>query len=69
MYFTIAIAIVGSHSGCCCGRLTLPLSERVPVDAEGRHGDKDVDRGRVDIVDVDNGLLRSETNKQTSVRL
>ena len=62
----ITIAIVGSRSGCscCCGgvRLPLPLSERVPVDAEGRHGDKDVDRGRVDIVDAAKGLL-SETNK------
>ena len=44
----IAIAIVGSCSGCTW--------------REGRHGDKDVDRGRVDIVDVDKGLLRSETN-------
>ena len=30
---------------------------------EGRHGDKDDDRGRVDIVDVDKGLLRNETKK------
>ena len=30
---------------------------------EGRNGDKDVDRGRVDAVDVGKGLLRSETNK------
>ena len=35
----------------------------------GRDGDKDVDRGCVDIVGVDHGLLRSETNKQTRVRL
>ena len=46
------------------------LLDRVPVVVvaavgEGRHGDKDVDRGRVDIVDADKGLLRSETNKQT----
>ena len=35
----------------------------------GRHGDKDVDRERVDIVDVDNaGLLRSKTNRQTNTR-
>ena len=32
---------------------------------EGRHGDKDVDRGRVDIVVVDKVLLRS---KQTNTR-
>ena len=54
-------------------RLPLPLPDRVPVvvvavvfllHLEGvSHGDKDVDRGRVVIVDVDNGLLRSETNK------
>ena len=61
----------------CMSRLPLPLllSDRVPVVVAaavvfllhlegGRHGDKDVDRGRIDIlVDVDNGLLRSETNK------
>ena len=51
---TIAIAIVESCSGyscCCCG---------VPVAL-----DKDVDRGRVDVVvDIDRRLLRSETNKQ-----
>ena len=35
----------------------------------GRHGDKDIDRGRVDINVVDNELLRSKTNKQTRVRL
>ena len=57
----IAIAIVRSRSGCscCCGgvRLPLPLSERVPVDAEGRHGDKDVDGEHVDVVDDANGLF------------
>ena len=42
--------------------MPLPLSDCVPVDAEGRHGDKDVDRERVDIVDAAKGLL-SETNK------
>ena len=31
----------------------------------GRHGDKDVDRGCVNIVDVDNGLLGG-TNKGTN---
>ena len=54
----------------------LPLSDRIPVVVvsvctwrEERHGDKDVDREPVGIVDVDNGPLRSETNKQTCVRL
>ena len=47
---------------CNISRLPLPLSDCVPVDAEGRHGDKDVDRERVDIVDAAKGLL-SETNK------
>ena len=58
-----------------------PLSDRVSIVVAaavvvfrlhlegGRHGDKDVDRGRVDVVDVNNGLLRSKTNKQTHVRL
>ena len=58
----------------------LPLSDRVLIvvvaaaavvfrlQLEGRrHGDKDVDRERVGIVDVDKGLLRSETNKQTKM--
>ena len=60
---------------CCVvvyvSQLSLPLSNRVGVPvALGaiRHGDKDVHRGRDDIVDVDNGLLRSETNKQTNTR-
>ena len=58
--------------------LILPLSDCVPIAAAvvfrmylegGRHGDKDVDRERVDIVDVDNaGLLRSKTNRQTNTR-
>ena len=46
----------------------LPLSDRVPIVVVaaavvfqlylygGRHGDKDVDRGRVGVVDVDKGL-------------
>ena len=58
--------------------LLLPLPDRVPVVLVaaavvlllhlegGHHSDKDVDRGRVD--DVDRGLLRSETNKQTNTR-
>ena len=33
----------------------------------GCHGDRDVDRGRVDLIDVDNGLLRSETNKRDAL--
>ena len=54
----------------------LPLSERVPVVfvaavavvfrmylEGGRHGDKDVDRGRVVIVDVDKGLQESKHDK------
>ena len=50
----ISIAIVESLSGCsfsCC------------TWREGRHGDKYVDRGHVNVVDVDRELLRSETNK------
>ena len=55
-------------------QLPLPLLDCVPVVVlaaavvfqlyleGGHHGDKDVDRGRVGIVDVDNGLLRRETN-------
>ena len=57
----IAIAIVGSCSATAVVFL-LHLEG-------GRHGDKDVDRGCVPVVDVDNGLLRSETKKQTRVRL
>ena len=55
----------------CVSRLPLlPLSGRVSVVVvtavrEGRHGDKDVDKGRVDVVVNDKGLLR-ETNKQTN---
>ena len=56
----IAIAIVRLHSVCTCSGCTW---------REGRHGDKDVDGESVDNVDVDNGLLRSETNKQKRVRL
>ena len=52
----------------CISQLPLPLllSNRVPVAAAaafllhlggGRHGDKDIDRGRVDIVDNARGLL------------
>ena len=68
----------------CISRLPLPLWDRVPVvvvvvvvvvamvfqlSLEGRrHGDKDVDGGRVDVVDAAKGLL-SETNKQTRIRL
>ena len=48
------IAIVGSCSGCTW--------------REGCHGDKDVDIGRVDVVDAAKGLLR-KTNKETRVRL
>ena len=36
---------------------------------EGRHGDKDVDRERLNIVDVDIRLLRSEKNNQTKTPL
>ena len=56
LYFAIAAAIVGSHSGCscCCG---------VPVAVGGRPPwCKDVDIGRADVVVDDKGLLR-ETNK------
>ena len=60
--------------------LLLPLSDGVPVAADvvfllhlerGRHGDKDIDRERVNIVVVvDRRLLRSETNIRTKcVRL
>ena len=58
--------------------LTLPLSDCVSVAADvvfmlhlegGRHGDKDIDGGRVNIVVVDKVLLKSETNKQTRGRL
>ena len=53
--------------------LLLPLSDHIPVVAAatvvfllhlegGRHGEKDVDRERVNVVDTDRGLLR-ETNK------
>ena len=57
-YVTIIIAIVGSPpSGCscccCCG---------VPVALGGKDVDKDVDRGHVDVVDVDKGLWK-QTNK------
>ena len=57
-YFAVAIviAIVGSRSGCsccCCSGCT---------SREGRHGDKNVDIERVDVVDVDKGLL-GITNK------
>ena len=54
----------------------LPLSDRVPIAAavvfrlhlEGKsHGDKDIDRELVDVVDADYGLLRSETNKHELV--
>ena len=63
------------HDVVCVSILQLPpLSDHVLIvvvatavvfqlHLEGRrHGDKDVDRGRVDDVDVDNGLLKSETN-------
>ena len=58
------------HVVVCVPRLPLPLLDRVLVAAVvfqlhlegGRHGDKDVDGGHVGVVDVDNGLLRSETN-------
>ena len=61
-------------------RLPLPpLSDRVSVVVVavvfrlhlegGRHGDKDVDGERVDVVVDDRALLRSETNKHTRVRL
>ena len=56
--------------------LPLPLLDRVPVVAVamvfqlrlegGRHGDKDVNGGRVDIIDAAKGLL-SKPNKQTRV--
>ena len=56
------------HVVVCVSRfpLSLPLPDRLPVAAslvfllhlEGRrHGDKDVDREHVDVVDVDKGLL------------
>ena len=70
-----------STSHCCAvayvSQFPLPLSDRVPIVVaamvskcwrEVHHGDKDVDRGHVDIIDVDNGLLRSESNKQTNTR-
>ena len=57
--------------------LLLLLPDRVPVAAAvvfllhlegGRHGDKHIDRECIDIlVDVDNGLLRSETNKDNEL--
>ena len=56
LHFTIATAIVGSRSGCSC-RCYSGCAWR-----EGRVGN-DLDSRRVAIVDVDNGLLRSETNK------
>ena len=62
---------------CCCvvvsmSQLPFPLSDRVPIVVvaavrEGRYGDKDVDRGRVNVVVDNKGLLR-ETNKQTYMR-
>ena len=50
---TIAIAIVGLHFGCTW--------------REGHHGGNDPDEGRVNIVDDDNRLLMSVTNKQTNI--
>ena len=74
----VLLADLRSHAGphsdavVCMSRLRLPLSDRVSVSCSGcawreeHHGDKDVDRGCVDIVDADNGLfLRSETKNTT----
>ena len=72
----IAIAIVGSRSGCsscCCFGVPVAIAIVGSCSGctwrEGRHDDKDIDRGRVKVVDAAKGLLRRETNKQMRVRL
>ena len=64
-YAVIAIAMVSSRllSAChdCHCRCQIALVFQLHLEG-GRHGDKDADRGRVVIVDVDNGML-GITNK------
>ena len=73
-----AAVLLSTCHGCHChGRM--PLLDCVPVVVVaaavvfrlrlegGRHGDNDLDRGCVDIVDVDKGLSRSEKNKHNEL--
>ena len=55
-HVTIAIAIVGSRFGAA-------VLFQLHLEGRACHGDKDIDRGRVGVVDAAKGLL-SETNKQ-----
>ena len=61
MMVRILMLLSACHNCDCHCHCRIAFQCGVPV-ALGGHGDKDVDRGCDDVVDV-NGLLRSETNK------